>query len=420
MDRKIRHTPTKLLLKRWRPITAIIGALIGITALYSFAFEHGERVQRVDGEMLTLSTVTQGAFSNVLRLRGNVKPKKSVLLDTSSGGSVEEISVEPGTSVKKGQILLRLSNPTLQLDVMSREAQIAEQMNFLRNTQMTMETNLLDLRRDLLEVDLQLSHLNRKFKQTQPLLDDGVIARDALEAIESDLIYYRARRQLTLDRQAQEKSIRQVQIAQLQDSADMLQKNLAFARKNLEDLIVRAPVDGYLSALDAQLGESKPAGASMGQIDIPDQFTLKVNVDEFYINQVRIGLLARLKQDDNVYDLRVTKLDTQGENALFTIEIDLPENMASLKRGQTLDIDLRIDGEQQNAVLLPRGPFYNQSGGNWLFVVSQDTRYAERRSVQLGKKNQYHYHVLDGVEPGEQVITSSYSAFENAQRIKIE
>lgn len=420
MDRKIRHTPTKLLLQRWRPITAIIGALVGITALYSFAFEHGERVQRVDGEMLTISTVAQGAFSNVLHLRGNVNPKKSVLLDTSSGGRVEEIKVEPGTLVKKGQILLRLSNPTLQLDVMSREAQIAEQMNFLRNTQMTMETNLLDLRRDLLEVDLQLSHLNRKLKQTQPLLDDGVVARDVLEAIESDLSYYRARRQLTLDRQAQEKSIRQVQIVQLQDSADMLQKNLAFARKNLEDLIVKAPVDGYLSALDAQLGESKPAGASMGQIDIPDQFTLKVNVDEFYINQIRIGMLAKLRQDDNVYDLRVTKLDTQVENALFTIEIDLPENMASLKRGQTLDINLHVDGEQQNAVLLPRGPFYNQSGGNWLFVVSQDTQYAERRSVQLGKKNQYHYHVLDGVLPGEQVITSSYSTFENAQRIKIE
>ncbi len=420
MDRKKRRTQTQLLFKRWRPVTATCVILAGITALYTFAFENGERVQRVDSKMLTLSTVTQGKFSNVLRLRGNVKPKKSILLDTSSGGRVEEISVEQGTSVKKGQILLRLSNPSLQLDVMSREAQIAEQMNFLRNTQMTMETNLLDLRRDLLEVDLQLSHLNRKLKQTQPLIDDGVVARDELEAIESDLTYYHARRQLNLDRQAQEKSIRQVQITQLQDSANMLQKNLAFARKNLEDLIVKAPIDGYLSALNAQLGESKPAGASMGQIDIPDQFTLHVNVDEFYINQVKIGMLARLRQNDNVYDLRVTKLDTQVKNALFTIEIDLPENMASLKRGQTLDVDLQIDGERQNAVLLPRGPFYNQSGGNWLFVVSHDTQYAERRSVQLGKKNQYHYHVLDGVLPGEQVITSSYSAFENAQRIKIE
>lgn len=393
--------------------------LLGVAAA-AFAFTNtasSGRSQNLSLSSVTVATVNKGAFIDALSLRGQVVPKTTIYLDTIAGGQVEERLVEQGEYVEAGQPLVRLSNTSLQLDVMSREAQVTEQLNFLRNTQMTMETSRLNLRRDLLEIDLQISHLERRYKQSKPLVEKGVLATDRLSEIEDDLTYYKARKELTLERQAQENSIRQVQVEQLEDSADMLQKNLQFARKNLENLLIKAPVSGYLSELDVEIGESKGKGARLGQIDIPNEYKLVVRLDEFYLNQVQPEMAVNVMLDSGSVHAKVSKIDSRVSQSQFQIEVALPSGQSDIKRGQSIDIELMLGGNKENAVLLKRGAFFTSSGGNWVYVLSHDGKTAQRRDIRLGKKNQDYYEVLDGLTPGEQVITSSYSNFDKAQQL---
>ncbi len=417
MDKKITHSPLRTFTRKYLKFV-LGGCAFGVLALaYSSNNSELGRVQMVSSQSLSISTVSQGQFNHALKLRGSVQPKTSVFLDTLAGGRVEQRLVEQGAYVKKGDPLVRLSNTALQLDVMGREAQVTEQLNFLRNTQMTMATNRLNLRRDLLEIELQLGHLERKLKQTKELVKKGVVARERLAELTQDLAYYKGRKELTLERQKQEEGIRQVQVAQLEDSAKMLQNNLAFARKNLENLTVRAPVSGHLSALNVELGESKRAGARLGQIDIPDQFKLEANLDEFYLNQVNLGMRAIVQVGAAQYETQISKIDSEVANAQFAIEINLPEQISEIKRGQSLDLELMLAGNASNAILLERGAFFSSSGGHWVFVLTDNGTRAERRAIKLGKKNQEHYQVLSGLTAGEQVITSSYSHFDKADAL---
>ncbi|GEK08681.1 efflux RND transporter periplasmic adaptor subunit [Pseudoalteromonas peptidolytica] len=415
MDKKIERSGLQKHLKK----VIAGGVLLGVAAA-AFAFTNtasSGRSQNLSLSSVTVATVSKGAFIDALSLRGQVVPKTTIYLDTIAGGQVEERLVEQGEYVEVGQPLVRLSNTSLQLDVMSREAQVTEQLNFLRNTQMTMETSRLNLRRDLLEIDLQISHLERRYKQSKPLVEKGVLATDRLSEIEDDLTYYKARKELTLERQAQENSIRQVQVEQLEDSADMLQKNLQFARKNLENLLIKAPVSGYLSELDVEIGESKGKGARLGQIDIPNEYKLVVRLDEFYLNQVQPEMAVNVMLDSGLVHAKVSKIDSRVSQSQFQIEVALPSGQSDIKRGQSIDIELMLGGNKENAVLLKRGAFFTSSGGNWVYVLSHDGKTAQRRDIRLGKKNQDYYEVLDGLTPGEQVITSSYSNFDKAQQL---
>jgi HlyD family secretion protein len=345
-------------------------------------------------------------------------PKTSIYLDTIAGGQVEERLVEQGEYVEKGQPLVRLSNTNLQLDVMSREAQVTEQLNFLRNTQMMMETSRLNLRRDLLEIELKITHLTRRLKQTKPLVKSGVLAQDQLAELEDDLNYYQARKKLTLERQKQENSIREVQVAQLSDSAKMLEKNLQFARRNLDNLLIKAPVSGYLSELDVEIGESKNSGARLGQIDIPNEYKLVVRMDEFYLNQVQRDMAVMIELESGTVNAKVSKIDSRVQQSQFQVEVDLPSNTKSIKRGQSIDIELMLGDDNNNALLLKRGAFFTNSGGNWVYVIEQGGDKAVRRDIRLGKKNQHYFEVLEGLNAGDKVITSSYSNFDKAQQLQ--
>ncbi|MEZ7206020.1 efflux RND transporter periplasmic adaptor subunit [Pseudoalteromonas sp. DY56-GL79] len=415
MDKKIERSGLQKHLKKG----VVGGVLLGIAAA-AFAFNNtlsSGRSQNLELRSLTVSTVSKGAFVDALSLRGQVVPKTTIYLDTIAGGQVEERLVEQGEYVEAGQPLVRLSNTSLQLDVMSREAQVTEQLNFLRNTQMTMETSRLNLRRDLLEIDLQISHLERRYKQSKPLVEKGVLASDRLSEIEDDLKYYKARKELTLERQTQENSIRKVQVEQLEDSAEMLQKNLQFARKNLENLLIKAPVSGYLSELDVEIGESKSKGARLGQIDIPNEYKLVVRLDEFYLNQVQPEMAVNVLLDSGVVTAKVSKIDSRVTQSQFQVEVALPSGQSDIKRGQSIDVELMLGGNKENALLLKRGAFFTSSGGNWVYVLANDGKSAERRDIRLGKKNQDYYEVLDGLSQGERVITSSYSNFDKAQQL---
>lgn len=415
MDKKIERSGLQKHLK-----TAVAAGVLLSIAAATFAFTDSSsgRSQNLSLSSVTINAVEQGAFVDALSLRGQVVPKTTIYLDTIAGGQVEERLVEQGTYVTKGQPLVRLSNTSLQLDVMSREAQVTEQLNFLRNTQMNMETSRLNLRRDLLEIDLQITHLERRYKQSKPLVDRGVLAQDRLSEISEDLAYYKARKELTLERQKQENSIRKVQVEQLEDSAEMLQKNLQFARANLDNLLIKAPVSGYLSELDVEMGESKSRGARLGQIDIPNEYKLVVRLDEFYLNQVQKGMDVNVHLGGGNVMAKVSKIDSRVTQSQFQVEVALPSGQQDIKRGQSIDVELMLGGNKDNALLLKRGAFFTSSGGNWVYVLSSDGTTAERRTIRLGKKNQNYYEVLDGLNVGEQVITSGYSNFDKAQTLK--
>lgn len=397
---------------------AIVSA-IAIATFASGLAKPNQKTQRVAVNSFTTAAVVQGHFEDKLKLRGNVSPQTSIYLDAVMGGRVEEKLVEQGQFVEKGQPLLRLSNVSLQLDVMSREAQVTEQLNFLRNTQMTMTTNRLNLRRDLLEIDLNIAHLNRQIKQSKKLVSQGVLAKDKLQALQLDLDYYQERKTLTKQRQQQEEEIRQVQVQQLEESAQMLQKNLQFARNNLDNLTVKAPTSGYLSELNVELGESKSKGARLGQVDIPNRFKLVANIDEYYLNDITLDMKAIVSINGEDTEVSVTKIDSRVNNAQFRIEFDLPNEIANIKRGQNLDLDLLLSQGVEDSVLVKRGSFITSTGGQWVFVLDEDGTTATRRAITLGKKNKNYYQVVDGLQPGEKIITSNYAAFDKADIIEI-
>lgn len=400
-------------------VTTAILALSAVSYSYSQSSTQG-RSHTLTANSLTISTVTQGEFVDAMSLRGQVVPKTTIYLDSIAGGRVEQRLVEQGEFVEQGQPLVRLSNTNLQLDVMSREAQVTEQLNFLRNTQMNMATSRLNLRRDLLEIDLQIGHLERNIKQTRPLVASGSLAKERLDELVSELSYYRSRKELTIERQEQENSIREVQIKQLEDSAEMLNKNLKFARKNLDNLLVKAPVSGYLSELNVEIGESKNQGSRLGQIDIPNEYKLAVNLDEFYLNQVQIGSAVHLELDNQLIQAQVTKVDSRVNQSEFQIEVDLPTGISGVKRGQSIDVSVMLGDSRSNALLLPRGAFFTSSGGNWAYVLDANGEKAQRRAIRLGKKNQDYFEVLSGLSAGEQVITSSYGSYDNAQQLQLQ
>jgi len=400
-------------------VILIIASILVVFAWVISAESVEGKVQHVSVNTLTSAKVFSGDFADNLRLIGSVSPQSTIYLDAIAGGRIEEKLVEQGQYVVEGQPLVRLSNVSLQLDVMSREAQVTEQLNFLRNTQMAMTTNRLNLRRDLLEIELKISHLNRKIKQFEPLVKQGVLAKDKLESLEVDLLYYQQRQALTSQRKQQEEEIRQVQVEQLEESAKMLQKNLLFARGNLDNLLIKAPVSGYLSEMNVELGESKNRGARLGQIDIPKQFKLMVNVDEYYLNQITLAMNAHLLINGESHDIKVTKIDSRVKQAQFRIELNLPTNIEHIKRGQSLELDLMLSKGMKNSLLMKRGAFVNNTGGNWIFVLNDDGSTAQRRMIKLGKKNQNYFQILEGLTAGERVITSNYSAFNQADIIKI-
>jgi len=417
MDKQIQQPKYNKLAKV--SVIFIILCILAVCA-WSVTAKRGEgKVQNVSANTITSAEVFAGDFADKLRLRGSVSPQSTIYLDAIAGGRIEEKLVEQGQYVVEGQPLVRLSNVSLQLDVMSREAQVTEQLNFLRNTQMAMTTNRLNLRRDLLEIELQISHLKRKIKQFDPLVKQGVLAKDKLEGIELDLIYYQQRQTLTSQRQQQEEAIRKVQVEQLEESAKMLQKNLLFARGNLDNLLIKAPVSGYLSELNVELGESKNRGTRLGQIDIPKQFKLMVNVDEYYLNQITLAMKAELFINGETLDIEVTKIDSRVRQAQFRIEFILPSSIENIKRGQSLELDLMLSKGMKNSLLVKRGAFVNSTGGNWIFVLNDDGTTAERRLIKLGKKNINYLQILEGLAAGESVITSNYNAFNQADIIQI-
>jgi len=414
MDRKI-ETQSR------RPL--IIGAAVAAAVvLLSIVFLGDTSTSfTLDGQRIRTDEVSNGMYEDYIPLRASVEPEKTVYLDAIEGGRVEAILVEEGAFVEADQPLIDLSNTSLQLDVIAREAEVSEQLNNLRNTQLAIEQNRLKLKGDLIEIDYQVIKLTRLVNRYEELDDNQFISKTEYENSRDELDYWKNRRIVTRESQAQDEKIRLAQIEQLNSSVRQLEKNLTLARGNLDNLLIRAPRAGQLTSLNAEIGESKARGERMGQIDDVDRFKATALINEFYLNRVRIGQQAQLEINGRDHLLEISKIYPEVQASQFEIDLrfvgDAP---ADIRRGQTLQLRLVLGDSNERAVLLANGPFFNDTGGAWVFVLSRDGKTATRRPVQLGRRNPNMIEVDGGLIPGDEVIISSYANFIDVERLLID
>ncbi len=415
MDRVIESNPRR----RWIAIGAGVAVVLA-AAIWLLGIDHSTSYT-LDGQRIRTAVVQTGTYEDFIPLRAAVEPERSVFLDAIEGGRVEAVLVEEGAFVEAGQPLVELSNTSLQLDVIAREAEVSEQLNNLRNTELAIEQNRLSLKSDLIEIDYQIVRLERLVERFEELEGNQFVSRREYEDAVDELTYWRARRVVTQESQEQDERIRLAQIEQLRASVDQLERNLVLARANLENLLVRAPRAGQLTALDAEIGESKARGERLGQIDDVDRFKAAALVNEFYLNRVRVGQRALLETGGQSYELEVSKVYPEVQAAQFEIDLNfVGGSPRDIRRGQTLQLRLVLGDLEEEATLLANGAFLNDTGGAWVFVLNPERTVATRRSVELGRRNPNDIEVLAGLVPGDEVITSSYGNFLTVERLVID
>lgn len=415
MDRKIQRSSRRPL-----AVGGGIAAAILLVVLV-WATRDSATSYTLDGQRIRTSTVETGVYDDYIPLRATVAPERTVFLDAIEGGRVERILVEDGTYVEEGQPILELSNTSLQLDVIAREAEVSEQLNNLRNTQLAIQQNRLSLKSDLIEIDYQISRLDRLVTRYIELEGKQFISKNEYEDAVDELGYWRSRREVTGESQAQEEKIRVAQIEQLEASVSQLEKNLILTRSSLDNLLVKAPRAGQLTSLNAEIGESKSQGERLGQIDDVDRFKATAFVNEFYLNRVRVGQRAELEFSGAHYDLEISKVYPNVQASQFEIDLRFLDAAPSdIRRGQTLQMRLALGDTTSNAILLANGPFFNDTGGAWVFVLDANRAVATRRDVQLGRRNSTNIEVVGGLIDGDEVIISSYSNFITVDRLFID
>lgn len=400
----------------------IAGAAIAvlIAALLFVRFAPGSGSQTVAADRVTISTVSTGVFEDFLPLRARATPLVTVFLDAVEGGRVEELFVEDGATVAKGQLLARLSNADLQLSTLARQTEVEQQLNNLRSQELALAQSRLANERAAIEADLDRRKAQRSYDVQRPLADKGFVAGRVFRDTVDDLAYQQQRTAVLQRGRATDERLQSSQLGQLRASASSLQTSLGIARSSLDALNLRAPVAGTLTAFSIQLGQSTEKGERLGQIDSPGRNKLVAGIDEFYLARVVPGQLATLEQGGRAYRLKVGKIYPQVRNGQFEVDlIFIGEEPRGIQRGQTLQAKLTL-GDAERARLIPYGSFYNDTGGAWVFVVSADGRSAERRAVRLGRRNPDFIEVLDGLDPGERVLTSPYTGFTDKTRLDLE
>ena len=366
---------------------------------------------RIDSQLINISTVEQGNFNDYVRLSGTVQPMTSVQLSPLESGMVERIVAEEGTQVKRGDVILELSNNSLSMQILQSEADLAEKQNILRNTMISMEQERLSLRQEKLQLDLEVSRLKRVYEQNQNLYNDNLLAREEyLQAKENYELAVR-KRELVLERQKQDSLYRTSQVAQMEESLRSMQLNMELIRQRVDNLKVKAPIDGEVGILDAVLGQSLSQGANIGQVNNLTTYKVQAQVDEHYIDRITTGLTASFERQDSKHEMQLYKVYPEVRNGQFKADFRFSSNVPkNIRSGQTYYLNLQL-GETAEAILIPRGSFYQATGGRWIYVVDKSGEKAVRREIRIGRQNPQYYEVLEGLQPGEKVITSSYDNF---------
>lgn len=393
-------------------------ALLGLAGGF-YAFAPDGASQTVAADRVTISTVSQGRFEDFLPMRASVTPLVTVYLDAIEGGRVEEVLVEDGATVEKGQLLAVLSNAELQLSVLARQTEVTQQLNSMRSQELALAQNRLQNERSLLEAELAMKKAERQYQREAPLAAKGFVAGKTFSDTRDSYAYERDRRAVLQRAQSTDERLQSSQLAQLRASSQSLQSSLELARANLDALNLRAPVSGTLSAFSIQVGQSMARGERLGQIDSPGRNKLVAGVDEFYLARVRPGQQATVDWNGKSYRLRVTKIYPTVKNGQFEVDLQfVGDEPPQLQRGQTLQPRLTL-GDPAPARLIPNGSFYNDTGGSWVFVVTPDGSEAVKRQVRLGRRNADFIEVLDGLDPGEKVLTSPYTGFADKDRLDL-
>jgi HlyD family secretion protein len=394
-------------------IAVVIVALIGV----SYYYTSGKSRLNVDMERITISEVKKAPFKDAIPVNGIVLPITSIYLDATEGGRVEEKYVEDGAIMKKGQPILRLSNTSLQLNLVNQETSVYNlltQMQISRNAALQNTVNKLN---QMTDVESQLTEAERIYKLNKHLYEKKAIGLQEFKTSENNYNYLLRKKQLTNQILQQDSISNKQQLEQAKQSYEGSQNALAVMRKKVGDLVVRAPIDGQLTSLDAEIGQNKREGERLGQIDVLSGFKVRVDVDEHYISRIFIGLTGDFSFAGKTYKLKITKVFTQVTNGRFQVDMQfVGEVPQGIRRGQTLQILLALSDET-TAILVPKGGFYQQTGGNWIFKVSENGNTAYKVDVQLGRQNPDYYEVIQGLKPGDKVITSSYENFGTMQEL---
>jgi HlyD family secretion protein len=410
MDRKIEK-------KKWPPKKIALmagGALFLIFVVYVVLGERGSRLN-VDVNKITISTVTRAPFQEFIPVNGAVQPIQTFYLDAVEGGRVETKFVEAGAFVKKGDPILRLNNTNLQLDVMYREALSYEQINNARNTRISIEQNSIRVRQEIADVDLGLEKARRAYVRDSALASRQLISDLEFKLSTDDYKYWLKRKEISLENFRQDSLLRRNQIGQLEESIKRLTSNVQMTRHNLDNLTLKAPISGQLSSLNAEIGQSKAAGERLGQIDVLDSFKVSVAIDEFYISRINPGQTGEFDLAGSTYKLVIKKVYPEVRDGRFEVDMEfVGKAPQGIRRGQTLQIRLEL-GDLAEATLVPRGGFYQKTGGQWIFVVDGD--YAVKRTIKLGRQNPQVFEVLEGLQPGERVVTSTYDNFGDVDKL---
>jgi HlyD family secretion protein len=372
---------------------------------------------KVEKDKLIIETVTEAQFNDYITVPGTVEPITIVYLDAQEGGRVEEKVIEEGSMVKKGDIILRLSNPDLHLNILDSEAQLAEKENFLRNTQINMEQQRLQIKRDLVSIKYEIERKERNYQQNLTLIKDNLISKEEFIRSKEDLDMARQSQELSFERQKQDSIFYSVNVNTMIINLDNMRKNLQLVRERAENLNVRAPVDGQLGLLTPEIGQNIQRGANMGQINVLTSYKVTAQIDEHYIDRVRTQLTATLDRQGKEYNLLVKRVYPEVRNGTFEIDMIFRDTMPdNIRTGQTYYISLQL-GQPKESILVPIGGFFQETGGQWIFVLDPTESFASKRTISTGRKNPKYYEILEGLQPGEKVIISGYETFGKNEKL---
>jgi HlyD family secretion protein len=415
MDRVVEK---KGLSQRTKLIIGGVAALALILLFYVFAPNSSS--QTVAASRLTISTVERGRFDDFLPLRARVTPLVTVYLDAVEGGRVEKVLVEDGAMVQQGQLLAELSNSDLQLNLLARQADVSRELNSMRSQELALAQTSIGDERAVIDAQLAAEKAKRQFETQKPLHEKGFVPAKVFNDSRDEYLSSQRRADVLLRAQAVNRRLQTSQLAQLRASNASIVGSLDIARQTLDALNLRAPVSGQLTAFSIQVGQSLNRGERLGQIDSAGRNKLVAQVDEFYLGRVEAGQLATAEWGGKTYKLKVAKIYPQVRNGTFEVDFHfIGQEPAELQRGQTLQTRLTL-GDPAPALLIPNGAFYNETGGAWVFVVTPDGDEAVKRQVRLGRRNADYIEVLEGLEPGEKVLTSPYTGFADKDRLDLE
>ena len=387
-----------------------LGALLVAFIIWLVARDDSKKL-RVNLDNISVNAVISGQFNDYIRISGQVAPITTIQISPLEGGVVQEIVTEEGSKVKKGDVILILSNENLDMQILNSEADLAEKENILRNTLIQMEQQKLSVEQEKLQLQMDVRRNKRNYEAQKALYDEGLIAKEEYLKAEEDYELSSSRLKLVENRAKQDSLYRTTQIDQMQESLINMRQNMMMIRKRKDNLTIKAPIDGELGLLDVVLGQSVAAGSKIGQINNLDSYKIEAQIDEHYIDRVSAGLDATFERQSERYQAQIRKVYPEVRDGKFKADFKFvgqqPENIRS---GQTYYLNLQL-GQPVEAILIPRGAFYQKTGGKWIYVMSSDGTKAIRRDIRIGRQNPQYYEVIEGLEPGEKVITSSYDNF---------